>query len=325
MGNFYTIPVPLIKRLFVNPDAYNELLHAGGYFSAKRVSSYSNDDVLKHLVYCWYRQRDMLTPSIINDIENGMNEDVLEDDYGLFDTDGTLIGSTCFLNDDGLSDGCEPETPIDHFGLFCKENLDFMEKAIEWHDVYVFYNECKVRFTGHVIAETIRIGKPLSNLATNCPYAIISPHFLMDYRDKNKTERARAELAMLLAINSITGKQEWAATTTGFIKARMFGAKNVEGLDDALHGNSSKETQQLKAACEQYTTRRIFESMRDSLMRRGLIKCWVPQAKRVFVSPTKKLEEIETEILEFLKRKTSPKEQIKKDTERLLKLLNESE
>lgn len=315
MGNFYTIPVPLIKRLFINPDAYNELLHAGGYLSAKRVSSYEDEDVIKHLTYCWYRQKDALTQSLISQIKNSLDEDLLEDDYGLFDTDGEFDMMNIYDGDMHLG----------AFAGLCRENPDFFKEVKDWHDVYIFKKECNLTIKGNVIAKTISVGKTLPDFGQNYPYALINPNFLIQYRDKNKTERARAEMAMLLAINSITGKQEWAGTTRGFIIARMFGAKKIDELEQALQGRTAKETKQLNEAFETYTTRKRFESMRDKLMARGLVKCWVPYSHRVFVSPTKKFEEIENDVLTFIKRKQSPTEQIKNDTARLLKLLNGEE
>ena len=314
MGNFYTIPIPLIKSLFIKPDAYNELLHAGGYLSAKRVSSYKDEDVIKHLTYCWYRQKDALTHSLITQIENSLDEDLLEDDYGLFDTDGYF--DTMNIYDDVMQFGA--------FASLCRENPDFFKEVKDWHDVYIFDKTCNMKIEGSVIAETIRIGRSLPDFGQNYPYSIINPNFLILYRDKNKTERARAEMAMLLAINSITGKQEWACTTRSFIIARMFGAKKVEELEQSLQGRTAKETKQLKEAYDKYTTRRIFDSMRDKLMVRGLVKCWVPFAKRVFVSPTKKFEEIEDDVLMFIKHR-SPKQQIKNDAKRLLKLLSDEQ
>jgi len=336
MAHFYIIPASLIKRLFLSSDAYEELLHVGGYLSAKRVSSYADEDVIKHLVYCWYRKKDALTPSLRKRISDNIAqwdeiyEDCgVEDDYGLFDQDGEIQTGEYFLYED--YEECkdrEPETPYGFFAQWCAEKPAFMDEVREWHDVYIFKDTCGLVVNGNNIAKTIQVGKSLPNLGENYPYAMISPDFLIKYRDKNKTEHARIELAMLLAINSITGKQEWACTTRNFILARMFGAKKVSEIDEALKGRTSKETQQLKDAYAFYSNpnhRRKYDSIRDSLMRRGLLKCWVPYAKRVFVSPTKKLEEIENEILEFRKQKVSPEGQIKQDKERLLKLLGESE
>lgn len=312
MGFFFTIPVPMIKRLFINPDAYNEFIHAGGYLSAKRVSSYEEEDVIKHLTYCWYRQKNALTQSLIFEIEKSLDEDLLEDDYGLFGSDGAFDEMNIY----------DTDLHLGAFANLCRENPDFFKKVKDWHDVYIFHKECGLTIKGNVIAETIRIGRSLPDYGQDYPYAIIKPNFLIQYRDKNKTERARAEMAMLLAINSITGKQEWAGTTRGFIIARMFGAKKVDELEQALQGRTAKETKQLEEAFKTYTTRKRFESMRDKLMARGLLKCWVPFSHRIFVSPTKKFEEIENDVLVFIKRKSSPTEQIKSDKARLLNLLD---
>ena len=326
MGNFYTIPVPLIKRLFINTDAYNELLHAGCYLSAKRVSSYEDTDVIRHLAYCWFRAREELTPSLVTYIESSFDEELLEDDNYLFNSDGSLNDEEAyFVNDEffeGVENQEEPFTPLGMLANGCRLDPDLWEKVKEWHDIYVFDKECKLYIRGSTIEETIRIGKSLPDFGQNYPYALVNPSFLIDYRKKNRTERARAEMAMLLAINSITGKQEWAGTTRGFIIARMFGAKKVDEIEQALQGRTDKETKLLQEAYEKYTTRRMFDSMRDKLMARGLVKCWVPYAKRVFVSPSKRFEEIEEDVLMFIKHK-SPKQQIKNDTERLLKLLSD--
>ncbi len=326
MANFYMIPIPMIKRLFLTPDAYNELLHVGSYFSAQKVSNYTDEDMVRHLAYCWYRKKDELTQNLVKAIENWNTEGELEDDYALFNTDGTLNDEEVYFVDDSNFEGVEnpeePCTPVGFLADACRQDTQLLSIARSWHDVYVFDKTCNMKILGSVIEATINTGRKYYSICLNQPYALIDPHYLIQYKDKNRSERSRAELAMLLAIGSIQGKAGWSATTRNLIAARMFGSKNTDGLEDALKGISSKEGKQLKEAYDKYTTRRIFDSMRDNLINKGVIKCWAPYSHRVIVSTAHKLEEIENDVLIFLKRKQSPKVQIKRDGDRLKELIN---
>lgn len=327
MGNFYMIPVPMIKRLFLTPDAYNELLHVGSYYSAQKVSNYTDEDMVRHLAYCWFRQKDELTPNLVKAIQNWNSEGELEDDYALFNTDGTLNDEEAYFIDDSNFEGVEnPEEPCTPLGMLadaCRQDNRLWSIARAWHDVYMFDQTCNMKILGSIIEATINTGRKYYSICLNQPYALIDPYYLIQYREKNKSERSRAELAMLLAIGSIQGKAGWSATTRNLIIARMFGAKTHDGLSDVLKG-STKEGQQLREAFEKYTTRRVFDSMRNNLINKGVIKCWAPYSHRVIVSTAHKLEEIENDVMIFLKRKQSPKEQIKHDADRLKELINGS-
>lgn len=328
MGNFFIIPVPIIKSLFTDTDAYNLLLHVGDFISARKSSNYEDDEVIRHLTYCYFRKKHELTSDLVRVLEYYYDEGELEDDTYLFTSDACLNEEEIYFGDEANFEGIEeeqegePYTPLGLIANAYRKDKDIREYAKEWHDVYQFVETCNLNITGAGISETIRLGSKYNY--SNQPYAMIDPLFFIKYRDKNKTERARAEFAMLLAISSIVGEKGWAATTRNLIIARMFGAKNSEGLEDALKGSSQKEGQLLKEAFEKYTTRRLFESMRDKLISKGLIKCWTPYSHRVFVSTSHRLEEIENDIMVFLKRKQSPKEQMKQDTTRLKELLNTS-
>lgn len=324
MGNFYIIPVPMLRILFTNTDAYNVLSHVGCYISARKSSKYEDDEVIRHLTYCYFRRKHELTSDLVRALEYYYDDGQLEDATGLF-TFG-LNDEEIFFGDEanfeGIEDEVEPYSPLGLIANAYRKDKDIREYAKEWHDVYQFDKTCNIRISGEVISNTIRLGRKYNY--ANQPYAMINPNFLLDYRNKNKTERERAEFAMLLAISSIVGEKEWAATTRNLIIARMFGAKDSDGLEDALKGCSQKEGKLLKEAFDKYTTRRIFESMRDELISKGLIKCWAPYSHRVFVSISHKLEEIENDIKFFLRRKQSPKEQMKQDTTRLKELINTS-
>lgn len=323
MGNFYIIPVPMLRILFTNTDAYNVLSHVGCYISARKSSKYEDEEVIRHLTYCYFRRKHELTSDLVRLLEY-YYDGQLEDDTGLF-TFG-LNDEEIFFGDEanfeGIEDEVEPYSPLGLIANAYRKDKDIREYAKEWHDVYQFDKTCNINISGGLISNTIRLGTKYNY--ANQPYAMINPNFLLDYRNKNKTERARAEFAMLLAISSIVGEKGWAATTRNLIIARMFGAKDSDGLEDALKGCSQKEGKLLKEAFDKYTTRRIFESMRDNLISKGLIKCWTPYSHRVFVSISHKLEEIENDIKFFLKRKQSPKEQMKQDTTRLKELINTS-
>jgi len=328
MGNFYVIPVPMIKLLFTDTNAYNVLSHVGGYISAKKSSDFDGDGIVRHLTYCYFRKRHELTPEVVSLLEDFYDEDELDDDEGLFRSDGFLNDEELYFWDEAnfeeVEYESEPYTPLGLIANACRKKEGLWEVVKEWHDVYLFDKRCNLKINGQAIAATIRLGHENVPLAQNQPYAMINPDFLLNYRDKNKSERARAEFAMLLAISSIQGKKGWSATTRNLIAARMFGAAKTDGLEEALKGNTPTEGKQLKDAYDKYITRRIFDSMRDHLINQGMIKCWAPYSHRVIVSTAHKLDEIESDVLVFLKRKQSPKEQIKRDGDRLKDLINMS-
>jgi hypothetical protein len=146
---------------------------------------------------------------------------------------------------------------------------------------------------------------------------MISPNYLMDLRDKCRTEKDRVRVAMLLSISSIVGAKRFAATTKKHIIYRMFGAKNDSELQNNLCDQS------LRACYEKYTTRKVFDKLRDELLIRNMLKCYHGHAGRLYVSNQFRFFELVDEIAEFIQKSISPTQKWKSNESELMKRLTD--
>ncbi len=132
MGNFYIIPVSMIKSLFVNTNAYYVLSNVGCYISAMKSSNYEDKDVLSQLAYCYFRRKDELTPGLIKAIEDFYNDGEMEDDDGLFCCGSMNEEEIYFLEGENEE---EPVTPLGLLADACRKDRAIWDLAKEWHDV----------------------------------------------------------------------------------------------------------------------------------------------------------------------------------------------
>ena len=294
------IPVPMIKEVLAYSNGIDIILRYGLFHSAmaQKVDS-ELFAPLRQLLYCYYRDEDALTPSLKNQLDDLVDAEELsidEDYHGFY-------GQEFF-----------PEEEINALYAICEENMDFKNKIYEWYKIYLFYKLANLVLNGESIASTISVANKYCEYK-GAPYARIGLRFLIDIANKCRSEKDRARIAMLLSICSIVGKKKFAATTKKQIVYRMFGAKNDVELEKNLNNKS------LKGCYVKYTTRKVFEKLRDELLMRNMLKCYHGHAGRVYVSNQFKFADLVDEIADFIKKCTHSYQSWQENENELMKRL----
>ena len=295
------IPLPMIKVLFQTPNAYEKLLATGIYKSAFRQRIASEVRPLIQMVYCWYSKKECLTASIKEKLEELQKEDVwFDDDFQRgFDTNGDFTADVELYN--GLFD-------------YVKKDKEFFNKILEWYVIYQFNELIGFSQKGAFISSIIeRANVKLAEDVTQ-PYTMVNPEYFLKLGKTCSKERDRARIAMALAINTIIGSKEFACTSKSQITMRMFGCKNGDELTETL------KDQNLKECYDQYTTRKIFDRLRDDLLEWGWVKCYHGHAGKVYVSNRYTVDKLDTFIK---KEKRQPRRNWKTDEKALKERLTD--
>ena len=298
---FILVPVPMIKELMTRTDGINVILMYGLYHSARKQKTTAGEP-FRQLLYCYFRETDVLTPSLKLQLDNFVDEGKISDDIG------------CAFGSYGSE--FSPETEVEELSLLCKENLELQNEILEWYKIVQFYKLSNLALNGNAIAATISCAKKFGEFQGE-PYAMISPNLMIDLRDKGQAEKDRVRMAMLLAICSIVGTKRFAATTKKQIIKRMFGAKN----DDELSNNLLNKS--LNSCFSKYTTRKVFDKIRDELLAKNLLKCYHGHAGRIYISNKFSFSELLDEIVDFIRKSTSPSANWRQNEKELMKRLTD--
>lgn len=294
------IPIPMIKEVIAYSNGVDIVLRYGLYHSAmlQKVDS-ELITPLRQLLYCYYRDRNALTPSLEDKLDDLVKEGKLciDEDYnGFYDKE--------FF----------PEEEINALGGICEKDKDFKDTIYDWYKLYQFCKLCNLVFKGGSIAKTISVASKYGEYEGE-PYARIGIRFLIDIASKCQTEKDRVKVAMLLSISSIVGKKKFAATTKEHIILRMFGAKNRAELEKNLCDDS------LSSCYQKYNTRKMFEKLRDELLKKNLLKCCHGHAGRLYVSNQFYFSDLIDEIVDFINKSTQPNQNWKDNERELMKRL----
>ena len=276
---FVIVPVPMIKELLLRTDGIETILKYGLYHSARlQNTGLEPTDMIRQLLYCFHRQQKALTISLKNTLDKLVESGDLyiDEDYNGF-----------------YGPDFNPEESINDLTEICKNDESLKDEICEWYDLYQFYSLANIEENGYAMEATAKIGRKYDDYEGS-PYAMFSPNLLIDLRDRYRTEQDRVRLAMLLSIISIVGKKRFAATTKKHIIFRMFGAKSEEEL------NANLKNKALDACYQKYTTRKVFDKLRDELLTRKLLKCYHGHAGRVYVSNQYSFNELIDEIADFI-------------------------
>lgn len=283
---FIMIPIPMAANLLTS-KSYDDLIGYGIYHSALKQKADMNKAFL-HLVYCYLNREDLLSPSLVSRLDSLAPNVWLPDvDHKGFDVNGTF----------------DPRTEVKDLMKYAQDNKDFLMAVTEWYLVSNFLSLSERKYSGHDIDTVIATGKKYPAYE-KAPYAMIGLDMLIRYKTRHSRERDRVRFVMLMAISSIVGRKKFAATTKGQIAKRMFGEEAAQ--DDGL-----------KEMYDRYTTRYIFDSLKNELLAMGLIKCYHGRTNRIYVSPRYSFEEIVDDIAAEIRKKAKPPKTWA-DNERLL-------
>lgn len=299
---FSLIPVPLIRRLYTSKNAYNEIISYGICDSAFRMFDDDEADLesaCKHAIYCYFRKRDNLTSSITATMEfiEG-EEDFLCTDRGgdCFDTYGNINSEM-----------------VEAFYSYATSNESLKNELLEWYKITKTLDMFRMsaKNINALIDDWKGISASISSGTAFCP---ISLNFIIDWRDHANNEEENARLAMLMGIASIIGmKKKYALTTKSFILARMFGCNTVKELELLTKSDSKIMTSYMK-----YSSRRIYEKLRDSLLSSGRVKVFLGYGKRTIVSTHHDFESIKTDLASRYKRQDRQSMKLQRDELKVL-------
>lgn len=129
------------------------------------------------------------------------------------------------------------------------------------------------------------------------PWPGIKTAFIFDVRDRNNPDET-ALIAALIGIKSLIGQRRFTATHKSVILCRMIGCKRNDELTKTLAENPV-----LKAVHDRYSTRRRFDRLIQRLLERGFIRSKISYGRQVFLSDTLDYSQLETAIVDKLKKR----------------------
>ena len=289
---FSLIPVSLIRTLYTSKNAYNDLLNYGICDASFRMF---NDDVwdlkraCRHAIYCWFRKRDSLTERIANGIQE--LENYVEPYYECFDTLGNV-----------------DEELVMSFRSYAKNNEPLDNHLLEWYRVTKALEAFQLSCSSveSVISAWERLAPSTYSKDAFCP---ISLSFIIEWSERDKVGEDRAKLALYMGISSIIGmKKKFALTTKGLIVSRMFGCNTTKDLDSLI-----KHNKDIADAYKKFSSRRIYEKLRDGLLTIGLVKVFLGYGKRTIVSTRYDFESIKTELASRYRKKHRQSMRLQRD------------
>lgn len=168
----------------------------------------------------------------------------------------------------------------------------------EFHRLRQVKDVLGITFDISSVAKTYKEYYAVYNGFHNQPLVSISQKMMFDFYKNTKTDYEKALFAMYAGIRSIIGNKDFAETTGGMIKCRMFGAKNQAELELIL------SDRKVKSAYKQYTTDYHYKKMLKELVVRGFLQSEIGYNKRTYVSCKLDMKDLEDAIVEHIKQKS---------------------
>lgn len=228
---YILFPLPLIQEIFKKPkNGFSDIFDVGIYRVAQtlQINEYN---ALKQLMYCYYR--------------GGLTKSLQSELYRLEECE-------IFYSDEDYNgfSGYEfiPDTEIESIYEYCKEHQELKNEIEEFHRLRQVKDVLGITFDISSVAKTYKEYYAVYNGFHNQPLVSISQKMMFDFYKNTKTDYEKALFAMYAGIRSIIGNKDFAETTGGMIKCRMFGAKNQAELELIL------SDRKVKSAYKQYTT-----------------------------------------------------------------------
>lgn len=237
---FILVPLPMIKDLIKDPSTLEDIYLVGIYKSST-LMKYSDDQAIKHFIYCMYRRKDELRGPI-------------------FEWAKKMVDFP-YDNERGGFDGGDfhAYAEFSYVKIFAARYPGFKRDLLEWSRWDTMHSEMEKYISAKIPNDMLAAKK----IFEGNDYFIGEPNFTADskiiwdlYKRRSlMTEEELASWAMYFGMLSLIGQKDVVATTSFAIKSRMFGAKDKEALDDIL------TDLELKKLYDRYTTRRKYEKL----------------------------------------------------------------
>lgn len=231
---YLTIPHSLIQRIYTHPKTSLSDIIIVGIYKTSTYRKIDIDNVVTQLMYCYFRNKDELTPfleDILDQLYN--NGGIIEDeDHSFFSTDGKT-----FSIDKEYTEGLYSAI---------KDDDDIKEQATRWYQI-----RQTLSFFGMKISVTDLMGiaeQILSELPEGKALVTVKIDMITEYRGNKKTNYEIDMLACYLGMRSKLGKKVYCWTTKDEILRRMIGCTNKNDLTSIL------EIPELKKVYDYYSS-----------------------------------------------------------------------
>ena len=244
---FILIPLSLLRGLIYEKEVINDMYDIGIFCTSRKIDI-SEDNVLKEFIYCIYRSIKELPDKLVQEF-NRMDDFPYDDDYGGFGYDGFI-----------------PELEIEYLTDYCRKNPSFYDSVEEWYMVRQTYRMLELK-TSSVKYTLDTVDRYRKYKFDNCPFILLNAKVMSNIykaRDSMKADD-RAVWGMYMGILSIIGDKDFAQTTSGMIKCRMFGAVNEKELESLLKNETFKKVH------DKYTTKYQYNKLLNIIQDRNMI------------------------------------------------------
>lgn len=211
-NSYFQFPLFLLRDLFKDKNkTLNDILRYGLYSFAEKIQP-NIDDVIRQMMYCYYRKQNDLPNKLLKLIEYHIEEGniTIDEDYNGFD------GSEF-----------NPDADSEIRNLFLEEP-NFYNMAFDWYRIQQSYKYFNVNGN---YQNAIDVGSKIhSSIPAGEPMPMINKNQLFEFRDKEKTEFELMKFAVNIGIRSIIGKKDFIKTNKQMILCRTFGYKSNNNL-----------------------------------------------------------------------------------------------
>ncbi|MEI8274213.1 MAG: hypothetical protein WCG08_16490 [Paludibacter sp.] len=214
---YFQFPLFLLRELMIDKNkALNDIIRYGLYSFAEKINPDLNE-VIRQLMYCYYRNRADLPNDLIDLIESYIDTEKLltDEDYNGFN--GTEFN---------------PEFETEQLTEIFQSDSEFEAMAIEFYKIRQAYSFMSI--TGNY-QNCLSVGRQIqANIQKGEPMPMINKSQLFEYRDEDKTEFELMQFAVNIAIRSIIGEKTHSKTNKEMILCRAFGYKTKNHLPETM-------------------------------------------------------------------------------------------
>ncbi len=209
---YFQFPLFLLRDLMTDKNkALNNIIRYGLFSFAEKINPNMNE-VIRQLMYCYYRDRADMPNDLIKLIDGHVNTD---EDYNGFN--GTEF---------------KPEYETEQLIEIFQSDSKFEAMAIEFYKIRQAYSFIGV--TGNY-QNCLSVGRQIqANIQKGEPMPMIDKNQLFEYRDSEKTEIELMQFAVNIAIRSIIGEKNYSKTNKEMILCRAFGYKTKNHLPETM-------------------------------------------------------------------------------------------
>lgn len=254
-----------------------------GIYNFSKTKEYKNiEEILKHVIYCFYRGK--LSKNLKREMDRlvKVGKFTYDEDYNGFTGDGVF----------------DPQEGIENLKNICENDQQFRELCV---DFWQMSNALTYLGVTADIDRVIRRGKETqieidqrARSHQRDVTTMISGPMMFGYYKKDKSPYEIDLLRAFLAVKSILGTKTVVGTTKQYILKRMTGAKNSTLLQEILKSQASSEMYY------KYSKRYHMDKLLEELFARGFITGKLAYKRRIYISTQYKTSELPNQVHRLL-------------------------